>query len=68
MECYVCHSEMSWKTLESVSGWDADDEIYNDRVCPECGAWDCCEIKFEKVSDKELEAIAKLKKPKRRKK
>ncbi len=68
VECSICRSEFPWEKLESDYGWDADDEIYSNSVCPECGAWECCEIEFEKLSDKELEAIAKLNKPKRRKK
>ena len=26
-----------------------NDYAYSDKVCPICGAWDCCEIEYEKI-------------------
>lgn len=38
-----------------------DDDLGSDRVCPECGCWDCCEVPPNEVlSDDELAEIALL--------
>lgn len=58
LKCSECGKEFSNKDLESFSDEDCDGNYYfNDRICPKCGTWDCCEIEYEKLSDDVLEKL-----------
>ncbi len=49
IECKNCKKFIIHTELESDS-FDYDGG-YSNRVCPECGEWDCCDIEFEKITD-----------------
>ncbi len=44
VECGACGASFSWHELQSDEAYRGD---YNDRICPRCGEWDCCEVDFE---------------------
>ena len=46
--CYLCRESFSWRDLDS--DYHGND-VWNDTICPKCGTWDCCELKFEKLED-----------------
>lgn len=30
---------------------DGEDDGYNEKICPECGAWECVDIQYENIHD-----------------
>jgi len=46
VECSECHQKFLHTELRSDS---FDDGSYSDTICPKCGAWNCCEIKYERL-------------------
>lgn len=42
-------SECGEKFLNTELLDNDNDEYFNDRVCPKCGAEDCCELEYEKI-------------------
>lgn len=50
VQCNCCGIMIEYKDLESNSMHSEGDEIYSDKVCPHCGAFECCEIEFEKFT------------------
>ena len=49
VECSVCGCMFPWTELESDSAYDESGfELYDDAVCPYCGAWSCCILEFQK--------------------
>ena len=47
VECKECHEKFLHTELRS----DSMGDDYSDRICPRCGCWDCCDIKFEELED-----------------
>jgi len=47
VRCASCGKKMYSDELES----DCYDDGYSDTICPKCGAWDCCELEYEKIDD-----------------
>jgi DNA-directed RNA polymerase subunit RPC12/RpoP len=45
--CYDCGKSFNHKELKNIN----DDECYNDKVCPYCSVWDCCEIEYETIEN-----------------
>ncbi len=45
VECNGCGSKFLHNELES------DDDGYSSTVCPKCGESDCCDIKYQSLSD-----------------
>ncbi len=49
VECDICKQKFPWTELESDCVYDEDGyEMYNDTICPYCGAWSCCILEFQK--------------------
>jgi len=55
VECKECHERFDHSELDSD---EIDDDTWSDRVCPKCGAFDCCEIEYEELTP-ELTAVIK---------
>lgn len=51
ISCEYCNEE--FPTNELMNDFD-DYSGYNDRVCPKCSAWDCCEIQYEVFDPKSI--------------
>lgn len=45
VECNYCGATFDHSELQS------DSCDYSERICPECGSWDCCDIEFESIDD-----------------
>jgi len=45
--CNECEEEVMTEDLES----DSFDDFYSDRICPKCGAIECCSLEYEKVDN-----------------
>lgn len=48
LKCNFCKSKIMYSQLKSDSGEFGEHSF---EVCPICGAWDCCELKFEHIND-----------------
>jgi len=55
LRCDCCECEVKISELESDSH---DEGGYSNKVCPNCGAWDCVDWESETLSDEELAKIA----------
>lgn len=44
--CYECGEKIMTNDLQSDES--SDGEYYSDKICPKCGAFDCCLIEYEK--------------------
>ncbi len=51
VKCTECGAEFDHKELESDSTEDDDYYVTSEAVCPMCGKWDCCEIKYEDIEE-----------------
>ena len=49
VRCSSCGAAFDHRLLESDAMPTNEGEIYSEVVCPECGAWDCCEVEFEEL-------------------
>lgn len=47
IRCNNCRRKIYLDDLES----DSFEDCYSDLICPKCGAWGCCELKYEKIDD-----------------
>jgi len=54
VECAECHERFDYSDLESD---EIDDDIWSDRVCPKCHAFDCCELEFENLTQEMTAAV-----------
>ena len=45
VECQTCRMKFDHHELQSDSFMD----YYSDSICPECGEWDCCQLKYESL-------------------
>jgi len=51
IKCEECHNSFLHTELKSDSYFDGDDDIWSNEICPICGEWHCCHIKYESVED-----------------
>lgn len=51
VQCEYCKAKFSYKDLKAdyVYCDDNQDEIWSNQICPTCGAFDCCEIEYERI-------------------
>ena len=49
--CNNCSEAFLHTELEG----DCGVEMWSNEICPRCGAWDCCNIKFERPNNETLE-------------
>lgn len=54
--CTACGSTFSSDELQSDSIYNGEDEFFSFSVCPICGAFDCCDIEYETISEALKEA------------
>ena len=47
--CCECGEKIMTDDLQSDES--SDGEYYSDKICPKCGAFDCCLIEYEKIND-----------------
>lgn len=48
LKCNTCGDQFMSNDIQTD---DNDDGGYSTEVCPKCGAWDCCDIKYENIND-----------------
>jgi len=48
--CNFCGAIFSSNALQSDELYNGDGETYSDTVCPECGAFDCCDVEYERIN------------------
>ena len=46
IECSECGARFDHTELRSDEYYDGEDERWSNEICPKCGAWDCCEVKY----------------------
>jgi len=51
VQCEHCEKCFSYTQLGSDCYYDDQGEIYDDSICPKCGAWYCCDVEFQRVED-----------------
>ena len=56
VECEFCHERFDADELEYANDCPLDEDgnesfFETNRQCPKCGAWNCCDVKWEKLSD-----------------
>jgi hypothetical protein len=53
IHCSECHEEfLHTELLKDSAIWNEGEyekPVSSDTVCPRCGAWDCCELEFERL-------------------
>lgn len=47
--CCECSEKIMTNDLKSDES--SNGEYYSDKICPKCGAFDCCSIKYENIND-----------------
>lgn len=47
VKCEDCGAEFPWTELKS----DEVDDCYSETICPKCGTWSCCDIRFERIDE-----------------
>ena len=55
IECLYCNKKFLHTELVADSSSESD--YYSDEICPHCGDWDCCDIKYEELTDDEINQI-----------
>lgn len=52
IQCTECKDSFSHKYLECEEAEDLDGgTVINSKVCPNCGAWNCCSVRYESIRD-----------------
>jgi hypothetical protein len=49
--CSSCGATFPSNELQSDEIYDGETEHYSTEVCPKCGAFDCCDVEYEKIND-----------------
>lgn len=50
VQCVDCHEIFSSDKLK----YEIDYEGENNKVCPQCGVWNCCQLEFEKLNIEDI--------------
>lgn len=56
--CDSCGESFDHSELRSDESFDGEEEFYSDRICPRCGEWDCCEVKYESPQEAAASTVA----------
>jgi len=51
MEVICCECGEKIMTDDLKSDESEDSEYYSDKICPKCGEFDCCSLKYENIDD-----------------